>query len=500
MNIQKEPLENHHVKLIVEADPADWEKAKKQAARKIAKQVKIPGFRPGRAPYKVVLKHVGEGAIIEEGLEILVDELYPRLLEEAEISPYGPGKLVEISTFDPPVMEFDVPLAPVVELGDYKSIRLPYEPPEVSDDEVEEILEDLRKRNATSESVNRPAEEGDIVYMRVSARRLDIEDEDEAILYSGQFSSARIGEENSAAERQFFPGFSQHLLGVSPEEEKTFTYTYPDDYEDEDLRGAEVEFKVLVTNVQTYQLPELDDEFAKEVSDFETLDALRADIRQALEQNAQQEYQQAYGEEVLQKLIEDSTLHYPPEALEDQKEQVIANLKQRLAQDGLSLESYRQFLGQSDEEFEAQVAEAAENGLQRELVLAEVAQAEKIEPDADTFNRTSTALLQSLISDMTPKQVRDLQKGDLIPRLLSSLAADMTLSRALEYLSTIARGEPWPPEAEEASPQAETADADAEDAAGEEEPAASEEIATNETPTPAAESATEPTTQESEAE
>jgi len=468
LNIQTERLEDHQIKLLVEADPADWEKAKRQAARKLAKRVKIPGFRPGKAPYPVIVKHLGEAAIIEEGLDILVDEIYPRILDEAEVEPYGPGRLENVTSFDPPAMEFIVPLKPEVELGDYKSIELPYEPPEVSDDDVEEVIENLRERSAEAEAVERPAEEGDVVYLRVSAKRLDIEDEEEATLYSGQFSSARLGEENSATDRQFFEGFSKHLVGLAPQEEKTFTYTYPDDYEDEELRGVEVEFHVLVTNVQSFKLPELNDEFAQEVSEFKTLEELRADIRKHLEEQALSEYQEEYSDEVVEKLVESSTIHYPPQAVEHEKQHVLNNLEMRLAQQGLSLELYKEFSGQSEEEFETDLTEIAEQNIKRELVLSEVAKAEEIELDPDKFNETSTTVLNTITAEMTPKQVRDLQKKGGIANLLSNIAMDLTLQRTVEYLSTIARGEPWPPEKDEDEDEPET---EAEEIAAEEQPA-----------------------------
>ena len=476
MNIQTERLEDHQIKLLVEADAADWEKAKRQAARKLAKRVKIPGFRPGKAPYPVIVKHLGEAAITEEGLDILVDEIYPRILEEAEVEPYGPGRLEDVTSFDPPTLEFIVPLKPKVELGDYKSLKLPYEPPEVSDEDVEAVIENLRERSAASEAVERPAEEGDVVYLRVSAKRLDIEDEEDATLYSGQFSSARLGEENSASDRQFFEGFSKHLYGLAPQEEKTFTHTYPEDYIDEELRGVEVEFHVLVTNVQSLKLPELNDEFAQEVSEFETLEELRADIREHLEEQALGEYLEEYSDEVVEKLVESSTIHFPPQAVEHEKHHVLNNLEMRLSQQGLTLDLYKEFSGQSAEEFEADLARAAEHNVKRELVLAEVARAEEIEPDPEKFNQASTTMLNTITAEMTPKQVRDLQKKGDIANLLSHIAIDLTFQRTVEYLTTIARGEPWPPENESPEDQTES-ETEAEAPAAEEQPAPEAEAA-----------------------
>ena len=167
MKLTTLPLEDHQVKLTVEVEPKPFEDAKQRAARKLARQVKIPGFRPGKAPYPVIVRHLGEAAILEEAIEILVDDIYPQAIKEAEIVPYGPGALEKIVQMDPPVFEFVVPLKAVVEVGDYLSIRLPYDLPEITDDKVEEIITSLQDRQALIEPVERPAHEGDLLRVQV---------------------------------------------------------------------------------------------------------------------------------------------------------------------------------------------------------------------------------------------------------------------------------------------------------------------------------------------
>ena len=450
MKIEQEILEDHQVKLNVEIDSAPWEKAKHQGARRLAKRVKIPGFRPGKAPYPVVVRSVGESAIVEEALEILIDDIYPKILEEAKIEPYGPGKLEEVQELDPPKFEFVIPLQPEVQTGDYKALDIPYEPPQIDEDEVDEALEDMRLQNAINQPVERPAEEGDIVYMRVSGKQLDIEDEEEAMLYKEQFSSARLGQENSATDRQFFEGFSEQLVGLAPQDEKTFTHTYPEDYEDEDLQGAEVEFQVIVTNVQAYTIPDLDDEFAKTASDFNTLDELREDIKSHLQTQADENYADEYENKVVDQLIEESTLSYPPQMVENQKKDILANLEYRLSQQGLTREIYMQFRGIDEDEFNEEIDQAAERNVKREMVLYEVATTEKIRPDTEKFNQTTESAISSVTADLTPKQVKELQKEGKLSNLITNIAADLTLRQTVEYLCAIAKGEPLPvPEAED---------------------------------------------------
>jgi len=449
LKIEQEILEDRQVKLNVEIDIEPWQKAKHQAARRLAKRVKIPGFRPGKAPYHVIVRNIGEGPIVEEALEILIDDVYPKILDEAEIDPYGPGRLEEVEELDPPKFEFVIPLQPEVEVGDYKAIEIDYELPVIDDEEVDEALENMRQQQAVNEPVERAAEDGDIVYMRVSGKRLDIEDEEEAMIYDQQFSSARLGQEDSATDRQFFEGFSEQIVGLAPEEQKTFTHTYPKDYEDEDLQGVEVEFAVDVTNIQAFSLPELDDEFAKSSSEFDTMEEMREDMKTRLQEQADATYADEYENQVVDKLIEESKLSYPPQMVENEKKDILANLEYRLSQQGLNKDIYMQFRGVSEEEFEAEIDEAAEQNVKRTMVLYEVASDEEIKPDSNEFNQTTESAIDSVTANLTPQQVKEMQKGGQLANLITNIAADMTLRQTVLYLVAIAKGEPLPePEAE----------------------------------------------------
>ncbi|MCK4898867.1 MAG: trigger factor family protein, partial [Anaerolineales bacterium] len=179
MNIDSVPLEDHQVKITVEVDPDSFESSKRRAARKLSKRAKIPGFRPGKAPYPVIVRHIGESVILEEAVEITIDEIYPKVIEEAEIEPYGPGTLEGIPEMDPPTFEFIVPLRATVELGDYQSIRFPYELEDITDNDVDDVINNLREQQAVIEPVERSAQEGDLVTVRVNALRTQIEEDED---------------------------------------------------------------------------------------------------------------------------------------------------------------------------------------------------------------------------------------------------------------------------------------------------------------------------------
>jgi len=446
LKIEKELLEDHQIKLNVEIDAEPFENAKHQAARKIAKKVKVPGFRPGKAPYNVILRQVGEGAIVEEAMDILIDDIYPKVLEEAEINPYGPGSLEKVESLDPPTFHFVVPLAPEVELGDYKALELAYEIPEVTDEEIDEQIATLRQQQAVTEKSEEPAKEGDRVFFQISAKRAEIAEGQEAEIIPERFNSAIIEKKGEEQNQWPFSGFSANLKGMSIDEEKDILYTYPEDHEDEELQGVEAVFHVVVTNVQKVTLPELDDEFAKAASDFDTIEELKADIKTKLGDHKQSEHDDDYNDQVLVKLIEESTIKFPPQMLEDEKKEMLSNLEYRLSQQGINRELYLQIRGITEEQLEEEVAPMAENRIKRGLVLAEVARAENLKIDQQQLAAEAGRTMEMVTRGMSPKDAKDFQKSEYLVSLVNSIMADMMSQASMNYLRAIAKGDPLPVE------------------------------------------------------
>src|SRR5512146_114319 len=171
LKLETVALDDQQTKLIAEFDTETLEKYKRQAARKISQNQKIPGFRPGKAPFDLVRRIVGDEALQQEAIELMLDDVYPQVLKEANVNPSGPGKLEEIVKMDPPTFAFVVPLPPQVDLGEYKEIRKDYAPEPVTEEQIEKTLNQLRRSYATAEPVNRPAQDGDMVSFKVSAKR-----------------------------------------------------------------------------------------------------------------------------------------------------------------------------------------------------------------------------------------------------------------------------------------------------------------------------------------
>jgi trigger factor len=447
LKIETEHLEDHQVKLTVELETAPLEKAKHQAARQIAKKVKIPGFRPGKAPYGVIVRTVGESAVVEDAIELLVNDIYPKVLEEAEIEAYGPGSLENVGSLEPPTLIFTVPLEPEVELGDYKALDISYEPPAVGDEQIDAKLKELQEQHVIRETVERPAEVGDMVFMQLSAHKTRAEEDEDATIYDGRFSSSVIHDPDHQPEQEWpYPGFSQELIGITAKAEKNITYTYPEDHGDENLQGVEVEFHVVVTNIQSRSYPELDDEFAKTASDFDTLEELKEDIRKDFEAEASQNYVDEYDTLVLDKLIEDSTIKYPPQMVEREKSELINNIDYQLSRQGISKELYLQIRRQSEEEFNAELSPVAEDRVKRGLVLMQVAKMEEIKVDPEILTAQAERTFNAVTRGMTPKDVQDLQKRGYTSALVYNINADLLTQKTMEYLRAIAKGEPLPEE------------------------------------------------------
>lgn len=442
MKIETQALEDHQVKLIVEFDTETLEQAKRRAARKIAQRTKIPGFRPGKAPFNIVQRHVGDEMLVEESIEILVNEQYPQILKDAEVQPYGPGKLDNIASLDPLTLEFIVPLSASVELADYRSIRRPYEQPSVPQEEIDSVLLNLRNRTAIEEKVDRPAEEGDRIYLKLSAVRQDEDNQTAPLIPERNHTIVIARKAEDRSSEWPFPGFSRELIGMSSLDHRKLIYTFPEDSDYPTLRGATAEFDVTVEDVHARRLPEPNDEFARSVGEYENLESLLKDIQETLQRQAVQAYNEEYDNQVISQIVEQSTFHYPPQMLDDELDAVIDNMKHRLENQGLDLETYKKTRGIDDQGLREEAKPVAETRLKRSLVFYEVAKLEDIQVDPQAVEQESTRTLESMASYMTQDQMRKLTRDrEAVSNMVGNIAAELRVEKTLERLRAIASGQ-----------------------------------------------------------
>jgi trigger factor len=440
LKIEKTIEENHEAKLVVEIDPQLMDTYKRRAARKISERGKIAGFRPGKAPYEMVVRNYGEQAIIEQAVDFLIDAEYSNILKEADVTPGAAGSLESIDSLEPPRFTFRVPLAPRVDLGDIHSLRMPYEWSAPGEADVEKAVEDLRQMYATTENVEREAQEGDYVLV-------DVKSETPELNRTGFAAFIRSEERDTEWP---FNGFAKELAGMKPGDIKTIKHTFPSDWEVEELRDKETEMEVTVKTVRAVTLPELNDEFAKTVGAGETLDELREAVKKDVENRSKTEYDDKYFVDLIEKVKEGATLKYHPHALEHEAEHVLEDLSQRLSQQNMDLDTYFKLRNTTREQFiEEEAMPVARKRFERSMILDEVVRSEKIEVDNEALDAEFNQTLSSLaMQGVDLSKIRGGRKGQQrVAQAVAMESANRVLTRrALDVLKSIATGEYVPPE------------------------------------------------------
>lgn len=371
MEITTESLENRQLRLTIEIDEGRTQQAMRRAARRMAKQVNIPGFRRGKAPYELIVQRYSEDTVRQEAAEALLKAAYQQALEQEEIEPYAPGVLEEVE-LHPVTFKFVIPLPPTVELGNYRDYRL--KPRKVRMyKEVEQALEKIREENAILELVDRPAAFSDGVVIDLVGRTADGEE----FLTTGDLHMLLDTESTDPA-----PGFAEAVVGMEAGEERTFTLSLPLDFPREGLRGQEVEFTVKMGEVYENILPELDDDLARTVGNFDSLKELRQHIREELRQAAQRETDEEYAAQVLEAILEQARVEYPPVMLENGLDDAIGEVERTVKREArLSLEDYLRLQGKDLEQLRKELEPYAAARIKRALVLGEVVRLEKLEVD-----------------------------------------------------------------------------------------------------------------------
>jgi len=380
LKIEVQSQEDHQVKIIAEFETSQLEEYKIHAARKLGQNTRVPGFRPGKVPIDILRRVIGEETIQQQAIEDLIDEQYPKVLDEAEIKPSGAGSLEEIISLDPPKFSFLVPLEPEVHLGNYKDTRLEYNLEPVTDQEITEYLNQMRTTYATAEPVERPATEGDLVYIKLSGILTHPAEGEDAQVFPERPAQFIIGTDIIQNRDWPFPGFSDRLAGLSAGDEKTYTYTFPEDEENEALREKEVEFKIVVQSVKALHLPELDDAFAQTVGDFENMEALRKAVVEQIEHSKKEEADEKFFVELLDRLVESAQIKYPSTMLDYEVDHFLEQLKEDLTSKGLELDNYFKMIGMDrDTYIEQNARPTAQKRLERALVIEEIGRAENIQ-------------------------------------------------------------------------------------------------------------------------
>ncbi len=442
MKIEQTYLENHQVEVTVEADQETFEKAKHQAAKELAKGKKIPGYRPGKAPYQLILNHFGEAAITDQAIEHFLDEVYPKVIEEVDREPYGPGQVKEIKSLEPPTFVFTIPLQPEVVLGNYREIRLPYEKSEISGEDIEKILKRMQSQQAKVEPVDHPAEEGNLVDTSLNCRAVDSDPEDsENFLLKNQPLPVMIKAKSDDDSKEWpFPGFSRQLLGVSAGDVLELTHEFSnDDSVDENYRGKEVLYTVTVSGIRERILPDLNDEFVKSVSELESFSDLKDEIKDELAAQREIEEENAYINTILKAILENAEVKFPPQMVDNEIEGEVRELESRLKDQGMDLEMYLGIQDLTEEQLRDQIKPNAEKRIIQGLLIGKVSEAEDLNINPEDITSEFKSILDNHFGEDEKKRSEYLKSGDSVA-LLNRVSSQVITKNTLDFLMAIAQG------------------------------------------------------------
>lgn len=416
MKVSTEPVENSQIALNVEMEAVEVDEYLEKAYNRLVGKVSIPGFRKGKAPRVILEQHVGKDTLFQEALECLIPEAYEKALEEQEIEAIGQPK-IELTQTEPVVFKAIVPLRPTVKLGDYKQIRLKSEPVEISDEDVDAMIEQLRHENAVLSPVDRPVELGDIVT-------IDIEGESQGEPF---VSRKDLVYEVSRDSRVPLPGFAEKLEGMKKGEKRSFVLSYPSDYEMQELAGKEYSFDVTISEVKEKKLPEVDEEFAKSLG-REGLASMRERIFTNLKARGEEKARLEFEQKVVDTAVELSEVEYPPVLIDREIDRLLNEEARNFVEGARGLENYLRSINKTIDDHREELRPVASQRALRSLVLEKVAEAEKVEVSA------------SEIDDEIEKMVKDAgEQAEEMRKLFNSSQAREPIKNFLVNRKTVER-------------------------------------------------------------
>lgn len=378
MSLQIEKLEKNMARLTIEVPAEELDKAIEAAYQKEKGRINIPGFRKGKAPRKLIEQMYGKEVFYEDAANELIPEAYEKELENCEEAIVSQPRInvVQIEAGKPFIFTAEVALKPEVTLGKYKGVEVDAADLEVTDEEIDAEINKERENSARTISVeDRPVKDGDMTV-------IDFEGFVDGVAFEG---GKGTGYPLTIGSGAFIPGFEEALIGAEIGKETDVNVTFPEDYQAQELAGKAAVFKCTVKEIKEKELPELDDEFAAEVSEYETLAEYRENTGEKIAERKAEAAKSAKEEAVIDAIIEDAKMEIPDAMLETQQRQMVEDFAQRLQSQGLSMEQYMQFTGATPQMLLDQVKPQALKRIQSRLVLEAVAAAEKMEASEEDF-------------------------------------------------------------------------------------------------------------------
>lgn len=410
MSVKVENLEKSMAKLTVEVSAEEVEKALDVSYRKNKNKISIPGFRQGKVPRAMIEKMYGADIFYDDAINEMIPDAYSNAVEESKLDIVSHPQIdvVQIEKGKPFIFTAEVAVKPEVTLGDYKGVEIEKIAVEVTDEEIDAEINTEREKNSRTISVeDRAVQDGDITV-------IDFEGFKDDVAFDGGKGEDYPLTIGSGA---FIPGFEEQLIGAEIGKEITVNVTFPEEYQEKSLAGQPAVFKVTVKEIKVKELPELDDEFAKDVSEFETLDEYKADVKKNLLEKKEKEADSQREDAAMEKVIENATMEIADLMVETQARQLAEDFSRRISQQGLSVEQYFQFTGLTAETFLEQMKPQALKRIQSRLVLEKIAEAEKIEISDEKLDeeiknmaeayKMEADKMKEMLGEEEMKQIRD---------------------------------------------------------------------------------------------
>ena len=426
MSLKVEKLENSMAKLTIEVSAEELDKAIEKAYQKNKNKIAIPGFRKGKAPRAIIEKMYGKEVFYEDAANEIIPDAYDKAYDECEedIVSAPEVDVVQLEAGKPFIFTATVALKPEIKLGKYKGVKVAKADTTVSDDEVMAVIEKERENSARSISVERPVKDKDEVI-------LDFEGFVDGVAFEGgkgENYPLTIGSGS------FIPGFEEQLVGAEVGKEVTVKVTFPENYHAEDLKGKAAEFKCTIKEVKEKELPELDDEFAAEVSEYDTFKEYKEATIKSLQDKKADEAKNKKEDEAIEAIIAASEIEIPAPMLDTKKRQMVQDFAQNLKQSGLNMEQYFKFTGLTAEKLLEQVEPQAVKSIKSRLVLENIVKAEKIEASEEDFENELKRIAEAykMEIDKVKEMIDDNAKKQILEDLAVQKAVEFVVSNAKE--------------------------------------------------------------------
>ncbi|WP_353894245.1 trigger factor [Proteinivorax hydrogeniformans] len=422
MKVNWEKKENNQGVLTVEVPAENVESSIEKAYKKMRKDIEIPGFRKGRVPRKIIENRFGVEVFYEEAANFMLQEFYPKAIEESGIEPVAQPEIdvEELEAGKPFIFKATVTVKPEVELGEYKDLGITKTVKEVSDEDVDAEVKSMQEKNAE---------------LIVADENTEIAEGDTAVIdfegYIGEEAFEGGKGENHPlviGSKSFIPGFEEQLVGKKLGDELDVKVTFPKEYHAESLAGKEATFKVKINEVKTKKLPELNDEFAKD-NNFDSLDELKKDVKEKLEQQAEEQGKREFEQAVIDKVTENAKVDIPEVMVDNRLEDMVKEMEQRLSSQGMNLETYLQFTGGDLETMKAELKPQAEKDVKTNLVIETVVENEGIEVTEEDFEDEIKKL-----AEMYKQEVDKIKEIFSMPGQKESIEDGIKRRKAVELL------------------------------------------------------------------